>query len=111
MDAVLSLVPAKVQLTCLDGIKDVSDLPKRGTNYQLAVIDWNAVTSLDSPEKSLGQMEKHSRLKKTPRILLYPHQVDIPQSLQNKNGFKALHKKPFLTEELARILTRCIKEK
>ncbi|MDO8518656.1 MAG: hypothetical protein Q7T11_00650 [Deltaproteobacteria bacterium] len=100
--AILPLAPVKTDMDCLEGVEEVSRIPKRGKRYDLLLADWNSFSSLKDPLQGVSELEKHPLTKGAKKILLHPLAWAGLRGL-SEAGF-SFRAKPFLPEDLAHII-------
>ncbi len=92
-----------VMLECTENPEDANLLPKTGRLFSTIVFDWQALEGKNLDDV-LEPFKKHRRLQEAVKILIHPRDKNIPQDKLKRLGITRFHAKPFLTEEIVKIL-------
>ena len=104
LQAVVTLVPKKAELTCAETIAEALLLPRRGAPVRLILVDWNALMEEKNGVKEAVKLGEHRLLASAVRILLHNRGAPFPEEALREQHFAGFHAKPFLPEELAGII-------
>lgn len=104
MRALVPLIPKQIELTCAENLNELLEQPKRGTPFRVLIFDSNVFEDGHNSLKELDQLAGHRLLKEGKRILLHPRQQTSHQQELKEKGFVGFYTKPFLIEEIAKII-------
>lgn len=106
---VLVLTSKKMALRCCESVETIP-WPKKGrSDFQLILIDWNAINEEKKLEDSLASLDQNRALSGAVRVLIHPLHAVIEKELFNKYGFTGYYIKPFLAKDLADIISNAMK--
>ncbi|MBI2340254.1 MAG: hypothetical protein HYU99_07820 [Deltaproteobacteria bacterium] len=104
LQAVAALVPKKVEAVCVESVAEALSLPRRGSAMDLVLVDWNALEEAKSGIREIGQFHDHRRLEGAARVLIHARGASLWENELKEQNFSGFYAKPFLAEELAKII-------
>ncbi|MBI4410917.1 MAG: hypothetical protein HY541_00335 [Deltaproteobacteria bacterium] len=102
--AVVTLIPKKAEAVCVESVDEALSLSRRGRPFRLILVDLNALADEKNGAKAAVRLGEHRLLEPAARILLHSRGAALPDQALKEQNFSAFYTKPFLAEELAKII-------
>ena len=104
LQAVMTLIQKKGEAVCAESVDEALLLPRRGAPFRLILVDWNALAEEKNGVEETAKLGGHRLLAPAARILLHSRGTALPDQALKEQNFSAFYAKPFLVEELAKII-------